>query len=96
MVAKKKVRVVAETKTKQAAAGTEAKPKTIHVVKKGLKYRGNREAWYNLLLQMEGKTEQDFVDAATKKPPALTKAQTPEPPTGWFRFFERTGVLELK
>jgi hypothetical protein len=79
----------------EVAAG-KAKPKVIKVLKADMKYRGARESWYTLLQRMEGKTEAEFVEAAKESPPSRTKKGEVEPPTGWFRFFERTGVIELR
>jgi hypothetical protein len=86
--------VTAASGGKTAAAV--AKPKVIRMLKADMKYRGAREAWYSLLQRMEGKTEAEFVEAAKEQPPSRTKKGEAEPPTGWFRFFERTGVIELK
>lgn len=77
----------------KAGAAGKAAPKIISV-KANMKYRGAREAWYNMLQQYDGKTVAEFVEAAKEKPPSLTKKQEAEPPMGWVRFFERTGVLK--
>ena len=61
-------------------------------VKAGQKYRGAREAWYVVLQQHDGKSVESFLEATAKKPPSLPKSGKAEKPTGWLRFFERSGV----
>ncbi len=94
MATKRSKKVVRMKKPK--GAGAEAGSVVKLAVKPGLKLRGAREAWYARLNEFNGKTEQEFVESATKKPPALTKAGTGENPRGWLRYFQRSGVLELK
>lgn len=61
-------------------------------VKAGMKYRGAREAWYQRLLEHDGKDVEIFLKSATDRPPSMTKANTAENPKGWLSFFRRTGV----
>lgn len=77
----------------KAGAASKAAPKIL-AVKGGMKYRGAREAWYNMLQQYDGKSLGDFLDAVKEKSPSLTKKGEAEPPMGWVRFFERSGVLK--
>lgn len=80
------------------APATEAKapaPELIKNVKRDAKFRGARDAWYQLLVEHDGKPVADFYSAAKAKPPALTKAGTAEDPRGWLRYFKRVGVCEL-
>lgn len=62
-------------------------------VKEGLKFRGARESWYNLLLQHNGQDAGSFIEAAKANPPCLTKKGTAEDPRGWLRFFVRNEVV---
>ena len=78
---------------KTAAVKVEAKPKTLKV-KAGQKYRGAREAWYQVLCEYDGKLVDAFLEATTKKPPSLPKSGKQEKSIGWLRFFERTGVAQ--
>lgn len=87
------------TDAKTAASApppTPARPQKLKVLKKDTKYRGAREAWFARLVEFDGKTEGEFLASAKEKPPALTRNQTPEPPSGWVRFFVREGVLSLQ
>lgn len=82
---------------KTAAAPTPpARPSKIKILKPETKYRGAREAWFAQLKEFDGKTEGEYLQAMKDKPPALTKNGTPENPTGWVRFFVRTGVMSLQ
>lgn len=70
---------------------------TILVVKAGQKFRGARAAWYERLCELEGSDRETVVKELEAAPPALYGqrskfAGTPEPVSGWLRFFERTGV----
>lgn len=69
-----------------------AKPKVLKI-KAGAKYRGARDAWYMRLKEHEGKSVDEFIDSCKKKPPSLPKSGTAENPTGWLRFFERSGIV---
>lgn len=83
------------TQTAAPVARGTAPSQIIKAVKKDAKFRGAREAWYQLLGKHEGKPVAEFYEAAKATPPALTKAGTAEDPRGWVRYFVRTGVLEL-
>jgi hypothetical protein len=67
----------------------------IKLMRGDVQYKGNRAAWYARLKDYDGKPLQDFLEAAAKNPPALTRNQTPEPPMGWFSFFKREGVASV-
>lgn len=79
----------------ETATPVVVKTQKLKVLKKDTKYRGAREAWFNRLVEYDGKTEGEFIQSTTEKPPALTKNGTPEAPSGWIRFFVRSGVLSL-
>lgn len=96
-------------KTEQAAApvGTvaaptnvtpegKAKPQIIKAVKAGIKYRGARAAWYEVLQAHEGKPAADFLAATTATPPSLPKSGVQEKSSGWLGFFVRTGIATLE
>lgn len=80
---------------KAEAAPTPARPQKLRVIKKDTKYRGARDAWFQRLVEFDGKTEGEFLASTKDKPPSLTRNGTPEPPSGWVRFFVREGVLSL-
>lgn len=83
-------------KVEAAPAAAPARPSKIKVVKADTKYRGAREAWFNRLKEFDGKTEGEFLADTRERPPALTRNQTAENPTGWMRFFVRSGVATLQ
>lgn len=67
-------------------------------VKSGQKLRGARAAWYERLVEFNGKPVAEFVASCTADPPATYGARSKhagqaEPVQGWVRFFVRTGVL---
>ena len=72
-----------------------AKPLLISSVRAGVKYRGAREAWYVVLQQYQGKPAADFLAHCTKTPPSLPKSGVAEKPSGWLRYFLRSGVAKL-
>jgi len=82
--------------TATAKAAEAPKPLKIKVTKSDMTYRGARAAWYARLKEYDGKTEGEFLQSAKEKPPALTRNQTAENPTGWISFFRREGVLSLQ
>lgn len=84
------------TKSEAAAPTPAPRPSKIKILKPETKYRGAREQWFARLREFEGKTEGEFLANTKEKPPSLTKNGTPEPPSGWVRFFVRTGVLSLQ
>lgn len=83
-------------KPDQSAAPAVAPKPQIMRVKSGVKLRGAREKWYEVLLKMDGKSVADYIAATKKDPPALTKNNTAENPTGWVRWFVRSGTLTLE
>jgi hypothetical protein len=72
-----------------------AKPQVIKVLKANVKYRGARAEWYAMLLEYNGKEAGDFLAQATKSPPSVPKSGVAEPPSGWLRYFLRSGIAEL-
>jgi hypothetical protein len=83
---------------KKTVAGrqtVEATTKTIAVAKKDEKYEGARAQWYAALLAHDGQTNDVFIDACSKKPPAVPKSGKAEDPRGWLRYFVREGVASL-
>lgn len=73
-----------------------AKALNITVGKTNVKFRGARAAWYEVLLQYNGKPAADFLAHCTKSPPSTPKSGVPEPASGWLRYFTRSGIAELK
>lgn len=65
------------------------------VVKAGLYYRGARAAWYAVLLAHNGQPGNAYLAACTTQPPSLPKSGRPEAPSGWLRYFVRTGACTL-
>lgn len=98
----KDVKALASAGTEQKAAAPTpapaARPNVIKVLKPDATFRGStaRSAWFARLKEFNGKSEGEFLESTTKNPPALTKNGTPEPPSGWVRFFVRSGVLSLQ
>jgi hypothetical protein len=94
---------VAETpqpETPPAEASAE-KPTPKLEVKKGVVYRGARQAWYERLLTLEGKTRAEVMENLTANRPSVYGERSkhrglPEPAPGWMRFFERTSVATFK
>ena len=64
-------------------------------VKQGLVYRGARAAWYGVLLQHNGNTAGAYLAACAANPPSLPKSGRAEAPTGWLRYFVRTGACTV-
>jgi hypothetical protein len=54
-----------------------------------------RALWYGAIAKANGKTAEDFVDAATKAPPVLKKDGKAEHPAGWLRYFMKEGMVQL-
>ncbi|MCH7503608.1 MAG: hypothetical protein IIA10_09670 [Proteobacteria bacterium] len=54
-----------------------------------------RAKWFTAIKRYDDKDVDAFVEAATKRPPVLTKSGEGEPPNGWVRYFEREEVIEL-
>lgn len=74
---------------------SQSKPAVLEV-KSGLQFRGARKAWYEVLLQHNGKPADAYLSACAANPPHLTKKGTAENPSGWLRYFLRTGAASLK
>ena len=80
---------------------TESKPEPVLQVKAGMKYRGARLAWYERMVELEGKTRDEVTKNLEADPPALYGPKSKnegkaEPVAGWVRFFERTGVASFQ
>jgi hypothetical protein len=71
-------------------------PQVITTVKAGLKYRGARAAWYEVLCKHEGKPAAEFLAATTASPPSVPKSGVQEKSSGWLGYFVRTGVAVVK
>ena len=54
-----------------------------------------RAKWFTAIKRYDNKPVDDFVAAATKKPPVLNKHGEAESPSGWVRYFVREEVIEL-
>lgn len=66
-----------------------AKDATITVVpEKGATYRGQRKEWFELLSQFNGKSVNEFFEAAKA-------AGKKDPPRGWLRFYVQDGAATL-
>lgn len=65
------------------------------VVKAGLTYRGARASWYAVLLQYNGQPGNAYLAACAAKAPSLPKSGRAEAPSGWLRYFVRTGACTL-
>lgn len=85
---------VANVKADGEAKPAERKPVLIKVLKRDAKYRGAREAWYQRLLEFDGKSVDEYVESCKTNCPQLTKNQTAENPTGWVGFFKRQGIIQ--
>jgi hypothetical protein len=69
-------------------------------VRKDLKFRGARQAWYERLTKFDGKPLGDYVKDVTQDRPSKygarsTHAGDPEPVSGWVRFFVRNNYASL-
>lgn len=88
---------MAKSNTTSAPATPAPAPKAeVLAVKTGLKFRGARAAWYEVLCAHDGQPPKAFLDACVASPPSLTKKGTAENPTGWLRYFVRTGAASVK
>lgn len=107
MVAKKQVVETAQKVLKTEAAKVKGEPRMaasdlnkVLKVKKDLKFRGARAAWYARLTKFDGKPLGDYVkDVTTDRPSQYgarsTHAGDPEPVSGWVRFFIRNNYASL-
>jgi hypothetical protein len=77
-----------------AGKGATAKPAMLQV-KPGQAYRGARAAWYGVLLQYNGQAANAYLAHCVAMPPSLPKSGKVENPSGWLRYFVRTGVATL-
>lgn len=95
---KKSGKPIGKATVTQTVAGNqsvEAATKTISIARKAVKFKGARASWYAALLAHDGRTDDAFVDACTKKPPAMSINGKADNPRGWLRWFVRTGVATL-
>jgi hypothetical protein len=70
---------------------------TIKITDKAPEYKATsaRALWFAAVSKCNGKTPEEFVEAATKTPPALKKDGKPEHPAGWLRYFVKEGIVAL-
>ena len=54
-----------------------------------------RAKWFTAIKRYDGKSVEDFLAAATKKPPVLKKNGESESPMGWLRYFEREEHIQI-
>lgn len=87
---------VAKTSAPVVTAEAPAKVVKLKVLKKDAKFRGARQAWYEVLVAHDGKPESEYVETCTKTPPSVPKSGRVEAPSGWVSFFKRTGILSLE
>lgn len=86
----------APANTTPAAEKQQARrPGKVRVLKDNAQFRGARKAWYDVLLAHNGKPIADYEEHCTKNPPSLPKSGRAEAPSGWVRYFVRTGVLAI-
>lgn len=64
-------------------------------VKTGVALRGARQAWYARLCEFNGKPVAEFLANTAEKPPSVPKSGNAEKPSGWLRYFQRTGVASV-
>lgn len=64
-------------------------------VKAGQNFRGARAAWYAVLQAYDGKPAQTYLEETAKVPPSLPKSGRAENPSGWLRYWVRTGVATI-
>ena len=70
------------------------------VVKKDLKFRGARQAWYDRLIAMDGKPKADVLEDLESKRPSVYGSKSkhagkPEPVAGWVQFYVRNGYVKF-
>ena len=78
-----------------APAGNVAK---LRVIKRDGKFRGARQAWYERLCAMDGQPLPEVLAELEAKRPSVYGARSkhagsPEPVSGWVRFFVRNGYM---
>lgn len=83
--------------TVQAATVVTAKATVPGVlqVKQGVALRGARAQWYTLLCAYNGQPVAQWLAAAAATPPSLPKSGVAEKPSGWLRYFTRTGIATV-
>lgn len=89
----------AEPAAAPAATAVVAQPVLV-VVKRDLKFRGARQAWYDRLCAMDGKPKAEVFAALESDRPSnygskSKHAGKPEPVAGWVRFYERNGYVKF-
>lgn len=107
MVTEKQVTKKATKAPKTEAAKVKGEPRMaasdlnkVLKVRKDLKFRGARQAWYERLTKFDGKPLGDYVKDVTQDRPSKygarsTHAGDPEPVSGWVRFFVRNNYASL-
>lgn len=84
-----------------AATPSESKPLVLVVLKKDLKFKGARQAWYDRLCKMDGKTKEEVLADLEKNRPSVYGSKSrhagkPEPVPGWVRFYERNQYIAFQ
>jgi hypothetical protein len=83
-----------------AAPAAESKTLRLQVVKKDLKFKGARQAWYERLIAADGKEQSAVLADLEAKRPSVYGSKSkhagkPEPVSGWVRFFVRNGYVKF-
>lgn len=95
-----KATVAAEATAPEVVATSVNQPVLV-IVKRELKFRGARQAWYDALCKMDGKPRGEVIAALESNRPSnygnkSKHAGTPEPVAGWVRFYERNGYIAFR
>lgn len=77
------------------AKGEKPKLAKLSIAKKDAKLRGARAKWFETLCKYDGKPAAEFLEATAKTPPSLPKSGVAEKPSGWLRYFVRSGLAQL-
>ena len=54
-----------------------------------------RANWFTAIKRYDGKSVENFLAAAAKKPPVRKRDGTGESPMGWLRYFERNENIQI-
>ncbi len=72
-----------------------ATPGILQVSPKVANLRGARAAWYAVLQQHNGQPVAAFLAATAATPPSVPKSGVAENPSGWLRYFVRSGIATV-
>lgn len=91
----------AQNTAAQAAPAQEAKPLRLVLLKKDITFKGARQAWWERIKGMEGKTKEEVMASLEKDRPSVygnksKHAGKPEPVPGWVRFYERNQYIAFR